>query len=567
VGEVSVKRIIRLKGMNGSIKGRTWESSELLRIGRLDPLEIVLEDSSVSRYHAEVRATDRGWRVRDLGSTNGTRLNGVRLGNGQWPLRIRDLLQFGEVAFIVESLHEENGREAGSGRHGTVSAPAPASAAPTPARPVPTVPPAPPVAPSLALAAGIPEDMQLDGTSRPSWDEALNNIAFDSNHRPRAGEQLLALIRASHNLVHLEREDDLLHSTLKDAVGVLEAQRGAFVLADGEDDTLRLRAIVTGRGQPRAALAGRGEPGGRFQFSQSLANRCFSRGESILCHKADEDPELAMAKSIAEGAMASVMCVLLRTPRKKLGVMHLDRGPWQKPFTMEELHLADALAASVSAGIECATLLRKQRDLFVDTITMLADVVEMRDEYTGGHTQRVTNYSLLLAERLNLPIADMDLVRTGTPLHDIGKVGIPDAILCKPDKLTPEEFEIMKTHTTLGAEFIAKVPDLRPVLPIVRSHHERWDGRGYPDALATENIPHLARVVALADAFDAMTSDRPYRKGMPVDVAFGEIEKGKGRQFDPAFAAAFLAIREDIIRTMSHRGVLPATSNPELLAV
>src|SRR5947209_15492208 len=93
--------------MNGAVKGQSWESSDLLRIGRLDVLEIVLDDNSVSRYHAEVRSTDRGWRVRDLGSTNGTRLNGVRLGNGQWPLRVRDLLQFGEVAFIVESLQEE----------------------------------------------------------------------------------------------------------------------------------------------------------------------------------------------------------------------------------------------------------------------------------------------------------------------------------------------------------------------------------------------------------------------------------------------------------------------------
>src|SRR5882762_3482120 len=101
-----MKRSIRLKGMNGPFKGQTWEATELLRVGRLEALEIVLDDSSVSRYHAEVRATDRGWRVRDLGSTNGTRLNGVRLGNGQWPLRIKDLLQFGEVAVVVESILE-----------------------------------------------------------------------------------------------------------------------------------------------------------------------------------------------------------------------------------------------------------------------------------------------------------------------------------------------------------------------------------------------------------------------------------------------------------------------------
>src|SRR6516162_10238732 len=126
-----MKRSIRLRGMNGPLKGRTWEHSDLLRVGRLEALEVVLDDSSVSRYHAEVRATDRGWRVRDLGSTNGTRLNGVRLGNGQWPLRPKDLLQFGEVAVVVESLTdglEENDRPDTSGAatngHGTNGHPA-----------------------------------------------------------------------------------------------------------------------------------------------------------------------------------------------------------------------------------------------------------------------------------------------------------------------------------------------------------------------------------------------------------------------------------------------------------
>jgi len=495
--------------MNGSVKGRMWESTDLLRIGRLDPLEIVLDDSSVSRYHAEVRATDRGWRVRDLGSTNGTRLNGVRLGQGQWPLRLRDLLQCGEVAFVVDALTEED--------------------------------------PDSGMGHG--ESMKVDAMAASSWDEAIANIAYDSKRHPRPGDQLLALLRASHNLMHIEKEEDLLNSILHDAVSVLDAQRGAIVLAEGPDGKLKLKALVTGRSDPRALAAGRAEAGSRFQFSQSLARRCVEKGESILA-KVDEDPELAVAKSIAEGAMASVLCVLLRTPRKRLGVLHLDRGPFQKTFTQEDLHLADALAANVSAGIECAQLLRKQRDLFLDTITILAQAVELRDEYTGGHTCRVQTYSLLLAEQLNMSDADIELIRIGTPLHDIGKIGIDDAILRKPDKLTPEEFEIMKTHTVKGAEIINTVPDLRPLLPIVRSHHERWDGRGYPDNLVGEQTPHLARIVALADAFDAMTSDRPYRKGMPAEVAFREIEKGLGKQFDPCFAAEFLSIRELILKEL-----------------
>jgi putative nucleotidyltransferase with HDIG domain len=512
--EVKVKRTIRLRGLNGTVKGQTWEASELLRVGRLDPLEVVLDDSSVSRYHAEIRATERGWRIRDLGSTNGTRLNGVRLGTGQWPLQERDLLQFGEVTAVVESLSEVREQD--------------------PAQP----------------ADHANDHMRIETTARSTFDEALQGLAYDSNRCPRAGEQLLALVRAGHHLGHLEREDDLLQSVLHDAVSVLDAQRGAIVLSEGPDPTLKLKAIVTGRGEPKAVISGRAESGGRFHFSQSLAQRCFTKGESILCHRVDEDPELALAKSIAEGAMASVLCVLLRTPRKRLGVLHLDRSPWQKPFTTDDLHLADALAANVSAGIESAQLLRRQRDLFLETITILAQAVELRDQYTGGHTQRVSAYSLLLAQSLGMPEGDIELIRIGTPLHDIGKIGIDDAILRKPDKLTAEEFEHMKLHTVKGAEIVNTIRDLRPIIPIVRSHHERWDGKGYPDGLAGDNIPAIARVVALADAFDAMTSDRPYRKGMPVEVAFAEIEKGMGRQFDPNFAQVYLKIREQIIEEM-----------------
>src|SRR5262249_31324733 len=311
--EVVVKRCIRLRGLNGAIKGRCWESPDLLRVGRLEALEIVLDDNSVSRFHAEIRGTERGWRIRDLGSTNGTRLNGVRLGSGQWPLQERDLLQFGEVAVVVDALVEVRDDE-------------------------------PP-----------PDQMRIQATACETWDEALQHLAFDSDRRPRAGEQLLALVRAGHHLGHLEREDDLLHSILQDAVSVRDAQRGAIVLPDGPGGGLKLKALVTGRGEPRAVVAGRSSTG-RFSYSQSLAHRSFTRGESILCHRVEEDPELALARSIAEGTMASVLCVLLRTPRKHLGVLHLDRSPWQKPFTEDDLYLADALAANVSAGIESARL-------------------------------------------------------------------------------------------------------------------------------------------------------------------------------------------------------------------
>ena len=155
-------------------------------------------------------------------------------------------------------------------------------------------------------------------------------------------------------------------------------------------------------------------------------------------------------------------------------------------------------------------------------------------------------YAEMLGRQLNLPSGDLRWIRLGTPLHDIGKIGIDDAILRKPGPLTADEFKIMQTHTVKGATILGTIPDLAPVIPIVRSHHERWDGKGYPDGLVGPGIPRLARVVAVADTFDAMTSDRPYRKGLAAEVAFAEVEKQSGKQFDPECAGAFLAIREDL---------------------
>jgi HD-GYP domain-containing protein (c-di-GMP phosphodiesterase class II)/pSer/pThr/pTyr-binding forkhead associated (FHA) protein len=514
-----VRHPIRLRGISGDIKGRTWESDSLLRAGRLAALEIVLDDSSVSRRHAEVSNTEEGWVVRDLGSTNGTYVNGVRLGQQPHLLRPRDIVQFGKIALLVESADADSSNGSSNG-HGT------------------------PVVPMTEPR----QQVVVEATSSSSWEEALSGIAFDRKRSLRPGDQLQAVLRAGHHLVHIETEDELLHSILTDAVNVLDAQRGAIVLADERDNhRLKIRALASGRHGDNT----------RFHYSQKLAQRCFSKGESILCGRVEEDTELKAAPSIADGAMASVLCVLLRTPRKRLGVLHLDRNLLQKPFTEDDLHLADALAASVSAGIETAGLLRKQRELFLHTITILAQAVELRDEYTGGHTERVKNYAMCLGRQMGLSPRELGLIEIGTPLHDIGKIGIDDAILRKPGRLTPEEFEIMKTHTTKGADIIATIPDLHPILPIVRSHHERWDGRGYPDGLAGENIPLLARIVAVCDAFDAMTSDRPYhpdKKGRSPQAAFHEIEQQMALQFDPRCAAAFLEIQNDIVQSMTNAG-------------
>jgi diguanylate cyclase (GGDEF)-like protein len=170
----------------------------------------------------------------------------------------------------------------------------------------------------------------------------------------------------------------------------------------------------------------------------------------------------------------------------------------------------------------------------------LVTAVDRRDHYTRRHSEDVTEYSLMIAQQLGLSQDTMRTLRLAGLLHDLGKIAIPDAILRKPSALTDEEYDLMKQHPVYGWLIVSAIPALSETLPAIRHHHERYDGRGYPDALAGEDIPLLGRLMAVADAYSAMTTDRPYRKGMPPSQAVDQLRKGVGTQFDPAMVEAFL---------------------------
>lgn len=193
--------------------------------------------------------------------------------------------------------------------------------------------------------------------------------------------------------------------------------------------------------------------------------------------------------------------------------------------------LLDALAAAAE----------ETRSAYVSAIRALAAALDARDPYTAGHSERVSDLSVRLGVRLGLPDDELQVLRVGALLHDIGKIGVPDAILQKPGPLTPAEIERIKIHTTLGARILAHVPFLSPHIPIVELHHERPDGRGYPHGLAGKAIPRLARIVHVADAYDAMTTARSYRGARPPAEAVAEICRGAGTEFDAAVAQALAA--------------------------
>ena len=184
----------------------------------------------------------------------------------------------------------------------------------------------------------------------------------------------------------------------------------------------------------------------------------------------------------------------------------------------------------------------KLEKAYMETIETLRFTVEAKDTYTRGHSDRVSEYSVLLGKYLNLSEEDLHLLKVGGLFHDIGKIGVPDSILLKTAKLTDDEYSEIKNHPTIGAHILSNATIFENAIPIVKHHHERYDGHGYPSKLSGKNIPYLARIAAVADSFDAMTSKRTYRDSLPLDVVKEEIEKNKGTQFDPDIADVFLDI-------------------------
>jgi len=225
--------------------------------------------------------------------------------------------------------------------------------------------------------------------------------------------------------------------------------------------------------------------------------------------------------------------------------VRIQRVVRERRLRLERNRTKKALKRAVNA-LKTANM--ELREAYLDTIHRLVLAAEFKDEDTGDHIIRISRYSVLIAKKLGLPEERIENIRYASPMHDIGKIGIPDSILLKKGRLTEQEFEIMKNHTKIGARILAgaKAPVLRLAREIALTHHEKWDGTGYPAGLYKEKIPISGRIVGLADAFDALTSRRPYKNPYPMDIALKIIRKDRGTHFDPTVVDAFLDCIDEV---------------------
>jgi hypothetical protein len=210
------------------------------------------------------------------------------------------------------------------------------------------------------------------------------------------------------------------------------------------------------------------------------------------------------------------------------------------------LDIVSTVGGIIAAAVRNSEIVRRIEKNYFSTVEALTAAIEAKDPYTRGHSRRVTRLAVALAERFGVSEADLRDLQYGATLHDVGKIGIRGHILNKKGRLTREEYEVIKQHPLIGERIIEGVDFLQGARPIVRSHHERFDGMGYPDGLRDEEIPLMARIAAVADFFDALTSDRPYRKAYSVDETSIIIRQGIGREFDPMVAKEFLEVTSDL---------------------
>jgi putative nucleotidyltransferase with HDIG domain len=237
----------------------------------------------------------------------------------------------------------------------------------------------------------------------------------------------------------------------------------------------------------------------------------------------------------------SSLLVPLVTKGETIGLLDIG-STFHGRLAPAHLSTADNIGAQITVALENARLYEDLQQSIVGTITSLVAAIDAKSPWTNGHSARVTRYAVELGREMGLKEHALERLRLSALLHDVGKIGTYDVVLDKPGKLTEEEFELVKKHPRKGADIIAPIKQLTDVIPGVLHHHERYNGKGYPDGLKGEDIPLQARILCVADSYDAMTADRPYRTASGKDYAISELKRGSGTQFDPEVIAVFLKV-------------------------
>lgn len=325
---------------------------------------------------------------------------------------------------------------------------------------------------------------------------------------------------------------ELLKLTLNNVTKALHVDYGSIMLLGDKKKELTIKAAY---GLPKTVIETT-----KTKLGKGIAGLVAKSGKPLLLNKdaCDEKYKPLLAKEHINSAIS----VPLKVRKETLGVINVGRGTTKAPFIQEDVHFLTTLANQAAVAIENAALFEDIHRMYLSTVRALAEAIDAKDHYTRGHSAQVAKYAVAIGKEIGLPRLEVDGIETAAYLHDIGKIGISDEILRKPGKLSSKEMEIIKTHPEISAKILQPIKFPWEIVPIVYHHHERYSGGGYPDKISQDNIHIGARILLVADAYEAMTSERPYRSALSQKHAIEELKRGSGSQFDPKVVEAFLNV-------------------------
>jgi putative nucleotidyltransferase with HDIG domain len=351
-------------------------------------------------------------------------------------------------------------------------------------------------------------------------------------------EEISLIYRLTQNLKLTSKDEELANLALEWLADVLPVEALAIQLIPSENAAAIGRDART---QPLLLTHGRC-PISNDELSDIIAEHKLEPGQRPLIINRTTNSTDAWNWPEVHQLIVVSLCEGSNCFGWLVAVNHLGRGE----FGTVEASLLSSVAAILGIHSGNADLYQQQREFFAGVVRALTSAIDAKDPYTCGHSDRVARVSVRLAEELGCDRKQVDTIYLSGLLHDVGKIGIDDNVLRKPGKLTEAEFEHIKTHAEIGHKILSDIKQLDEVLPVVLHHHEQWNGKGYPRGLAGDDIPVLARIVAVADSFDAMGSDRPYRQGMADEKLDSIMRDGAGQQWDAKVIEAFFRARQDI---------------------
>ena len=510
---------------SGKEVGRTVAVStgQTISLGRLKGCDVAVDDEAASRRHCTITAREDVCVVADLRSANGTFVNDKRIATVE--LQKGDKIRIGSTVIELTDVID---------------------IAPVPRSPV----------------AGLPERTTslsiVESRGKTLVQRAVdpNRLEFLSQRFKRKDEAHL-LESAQKYLTTLHKVSDILSRAVSVEALFDSIVQAILEVTGGDRAAILIRNTDTATVDMVTVRTKDGKASGEVKLSRTVVNDVLEKGISAFTDDALADERYGGGESIVRQRIRSVMCAPMRTTDEILGVLYVD-SQMAREFSEAELELLAAIGNQAGIALHRAKLMQEVEKLFFDVMKAIASIIDAKDGYTHRHSERVSAFGVRLAQHLGFDADARAVVELAGLLHDVGKIGVPDAILNKPGKLTEAEFKEMRLHTLHGTRILSNIQSQRVVsiLPGVKYHHERWDGTGYPEGLKGEEIPILGRVLGVADFLDALTSDRSYRKGLTLEQALQMVKDLEGQAFDPVVVKAAVELHE------KGELALPSTPNP-----